>query len=240
MNIPERLKLAIKVGALLTVSIGLIAVQPGPPETDYQQEQIEVIPIALTTSTSLTTTSTTSTTTATTVRTTTSTTSTTTATTTTTVVTIAEPIETETEAIVEIETEPETEAPMPELVETSEGTPGSLIRAGMRGTYYAPGSWNNYSATGGSGRALLDCNYGGDGYARGSIASGYLYNLLGYYQNDGRTTVWLDVSGYPEMNGLYYLDDCSGADVIDFFYNANGNCQFCYAGVVSVDVYYAN
>ena len=234
MNIPERLKLAIKVGAILTVSIGLIAVQPGPPETDYQQEQIEVIPIALTTSTSLTTTSTTLTTTATTVKTTTSTTSTTT------VVTTAEPIETETETIVEIETEPETEAPMPEPIETAEETPGDLIRGGMRGTYYAPGSWNNCSATGGSGRALLDCNYGGDGYAKGSIASGYLYNLLGYYQNGGRTTVWLEVSGYSDMNGLYYLDDCSGADVIDFFYNANGNCQFNYDGVVSVDVYYAN
>lgn len=121
-----------------------------------------------------------------------------------------------------------------------EGVPGDLIQSGMRGTYYAPGDWNGYSETGGSGRALMDCNYGGDGYAKGSIASGYLYNLLGYYANGGRTTVWLCVDSYPEMNGFYYLDDCSGADVIDFFYSANSNCQFSWAGVVSVDVYYAN
>ena len=117
---------------------------------------------------------------------------------------------------------------------------GDLIRIGMRGTYYAPGSWNQYSAIGGSGHSLIDCNYGGDGYAKGSIASGYLYNLLGYYANGGRTTVWLCVDGYPEMSGLYYLDDSSGADVIDFFYSSNSNCQFSQAGVVSVDVYYAN
>lgn len=116
---------------------------------------------------------------------------------------------------------------------------GDLIRIGMRGTYYAPGRWNRYSTTGGSGRSLMDCRHGGDGYAKGSIASGYLYNLLGYYSNGGRTTVWLNVDGYPDMNGLYYLDDCSGADVIDFFYSANRNCQFSRAGVVSVDVYHA-
>lgn len=120
------------------------------------------------------------------------------------------------------------------------GTPGALIYSGMRGTYYAPGSWNGYSATGGSGRSLLDCNGGGDGYAKGSIASRYLYNLLGYHSNGGRTAVWLSVAGYPDMDGIYYLDDCSGANVVDFFYNANGNCQFCYAGVVSVDIYYVN
>lgn len=121
-----------------------------------------------------------------------------------------------------------------------ESAHGDLIRIGMRGTYYAPGSWNQYSAIGGSGHSLIDCNYGGDGYAKGSIASGYLYNLLGYYANGGRTTVWLCVDGYPEMSGLYYLDDSSGADVIDFFYSSNSNCQFSQAGVVSVDVYYAN
>lgn len=149
----------------------------------------------------------------------------------------------ETESVIEA-VEPvveEYESDEPEPYETTQdGAPGDLIQSGMRGTYYAPGDWNGYSETGGSGRALMDCNYGGDGYAKGSIASGYLYNLLGYYANGGRTTVWLCVDGYPEMNGLYYLDDCSGADVIDFFYSANSNCQFSWAGVVSVDVYYAN
>lgn len=154
---------------------------------------------------------------------------------------ITEPVETE--LIVEV-VEPVVDDYEPDEPEPygapQEGAPGDLIRSGMRGTYYAPGSWNGYSATGGSGRALMDCNYGGDGYAKGSIASGYLYNLLGYYANEGRTTVWLYVEGYPEMDGLYYLDDCSGADVIDFFYSANSNCQFSWAGVVSVDVYYAS
>lgn len=147
-------------------------------------------------------------------------------------------------------TEPETEPiepvqpvePETSLVEESEvsetGAPGELIYSGMRGTYYAPGRWNGYSAVGGSGRSLLDCNSGGDGYAKGSIASKYLYNLLGYNFNGGRTAVWLSVDGYPDMEGIYYLDDCSGANVIDFYYNANSNCQFCYAGVVSVDIYY--
>lgn len=143
-----------------------------------------------------------------------------------------------------VSTEAPTEPTVPEVTEPTEapvsGTPGGLIYSGMRGTYYAPGSWNGYSAIGGSGRSLLDCNGGGDGYAKGSIASRYLYDLLGYYSNGGRTAVWLSVAGYPDMDGIYYLDDCSGADVVDFFYNANGNCQFCYAGVVSVDIYYVN
>lgn len=152
--------------------------------------------------------------------------------------TVTEPI------VTEPATESEPEPVVQEVVEPTEapvaGTAGGLIYSGMRGTYYAPGSWNGYSAVGGSGRSLLDCNSGGDGYAKGSIASRYLYNLLGYYSNGGRTAVWLSVAGYPDMDGIYYLDDCSGADVIDFFYNANGNCQFCYAGVVSVDIYYVN
>ena len=173
-------------------------------------------------------------------------TTTTTTTTTTTAVQTKEP---------ELVTEPaKTEAPVevaepvvencepdePKSYEASQEASGDPIRIGMRGTYYAPGRWNRYSTTGGSGRSLMDCNHGGDGYAKGSIASGYLYNLLGYYSNGGRTTVWLNVDGYPDMNGLYYLDDCSGADVIDFFYSANRNCQFSRAGVVSVDVYHAN
>lgn len=160
------------------------------------------------------------------------------------VTTTAEPVTEPEPVVTEPSAEPVPEPPVQEVVEPTEppvaGTPSGLIYSGMRGTYYAPGSWNGYSAVGGSGRSLLDCNGGGDGYAKGSIASRYLYNLLGYYSNGGRTAVWLSVAGYPDMDGIYYLDDCSGADVIDFFYNANGNCQFCYAGVVSVDIHYVN
>lgn len=153
---------------------------------------------------------------------------------------VTEPAETEVPVEVVEPVIEDYEPDEPKSYEASQEAPGDPIRIGMRGTYYAPGSWNRYSTTGGSGRSLMDCRHGGDGYAKGSIASGYLYTLLGYYSNGGRTTVWLNVDGYPDMNGLYYLDDCSGADVIDFFYSANRNCQFSRAGVVSVDVYHAN
>lgn len=174
----------------------------------------------------------------------TTTTSTTTTATTTMGTTTEEPATEPEPVVTEPPVEPETEPSVQEVVEPAEppvtGTPGGLIYSGMRGTYYAPGSWNGYSKVGGSGRSLLDCNGGGDGYAKGSIASRYLYNLLDYYANGGRTAVWLSVAGYPDMDGIYYLDDCSGADVVDFFYNANGNCQFYYDGVVSVDIYSVN
>lgn len=203
--------------------------QTGIVATDIQvePEPVETEPVVVTE------TQTTSTITQTTTTTATTTTLATTAITTSTIAIETETFEVVTEQVVEY-------TPPVEYVETSDTAYGNLIRGGMRGTYYAPGSWNGYSSMGGSGRYLMDCSYGGDGYAKGSIASGYLYNLLGYSANDGRTTVWLNISDYPEMNGLYYLDDCSGADVIDFFYDANANCQFSWAGVVSVDVYYAS
>ena len=206
--------------------------QAGVIATDIQvePETVETEPVVVTETQTTATTTQTATTTTTTSATTTTTTS---EITTSTVAIETAPIEIVTEQVVEY-------TPPVEYVETSDTSYGNLIRGGMRGTYYAPGSWNGYSSMGGSGRYLMDCSYGGDGYAKGSIASGYLYNLLGYYANDGRTTVWLNISDYPEMNGLYYLDDCSGADVIDFFYDANANCQFSWAGVVSVDVYYAS
>lgn len=208
--------------------------QAGVIATDIQvePETIETEPVVVTeTLTTATTTQTTTTTTTTTTSI--ITTATTSEITTSTIAIETAPIEVVTEQVVEY-------TPPVEYVENSDTAYSNLIRSGMRGTYYAPGSWNGYSSMGGSGRYLMDCSYGGDGYAKGSIASGYLYNLLGYYANDGRTTVWLNISDYPEMNGLYYLDDCSGADVIDFFYDANANCQFSWAGVVSVDVYYAS
>lgn len=130
-------------------------------------------------------------------------------------------------------------ATLGESTTTSVTYRGALIRSAIKGTYYAPGSWNGYSGVGGSGRSLLDCSSGGDGYAKGSIASAYLYNLLGYSLND-RTSVWLNIAEYPTMNGIYYLDDCSGGDVIDFFYQENRNCPFENQGVVLVDVYYLN
>lgn len=227
------------IAALALVGCGTDTSQQSRKPIKVQVETSEVcIEVPASSTTTTTTTKTTQTTSKTT------TTSTTTTAASTAVTTTAEPVTEPEPVVIEPQVEPETEPPVQEVVEPTEspvaGTPGALIYSGMRGTYYAPGSWNGYSAVGGSGRSLLDCNGGGDGYAKGSIASRYLYNLLGYYSNGGRTAVWLSVAGYPDMDGIYYLDDCSGADVIDFFYNANGNCQFCYAGVVSVDIHYVN
>ena len=248
MSISENLKLAIKVSSVIAIGAGTVAftaTRPEPPQTPIESIEIDVDAVSETSTTfevtELSTTSTAKTTTTTSTTITTSTTSTTTAATTTT------ETETVTESVTELVTESEetqTEFDLAGALEEEQpvynSSAGSLIQGGMRGTYYAPGSWNGYSSMGGSGRYLLDCNYGGDGYAKGSIASGYLYNLLGYSGNGGRTAVWLEISGYPDMSGVYYLDDCSGADVIDFFYDLSCNCQFCYTGVVSVDVYYVN
>jgi len=136
-----------------------------------------------------------------------------------------------------------TTAPETTMFEFTTTTPdnmpniGGVLRSGVKGTYYAPGSWNGWSNVGGSGRYLLDCKYSSDGFVKGSIASLYLYNLYGYNAHGGRTQVWLEVCGRPEMSGIYYLDDCSGGDVIDFYYDQECNCQFCGQGIVSVDVY---
>lgn len=246
MSISENLKLAIKVSSVIAIGAGTVAftaTRPEPPQPPVESIEIDVESVSETATTfevtKLSTTSTAESTTTSSTTTTTSIISTTTVATTTTEA-VTEPV---TEPVTETE-ELYTEFDLAEALEEEQpdynSSAGSLIRGGMRGTYYAPGSWNNYSNVGGSGRYLLDCNYGGDGYAKGSIASGYLYNLIGYYSNGGRTAVWLEISGYPDMSGVYYLDDCSGADIIDFFYDQNCNCQFCYDGVVSVDVYYAN
>lgn len=246
MSISENLKLAIKVSSVIAIGAGTVAftaTRPEPPQTPVESIELDIESVSETSTTfEATKMSTTSTAESTTTSSTTSTTSTISTTTvaTTTTEAVTEPV---TEPVTETE-EPHTEFDLAGALEEEQpvynSSAGSLIRGGMRGTYYAPGSWNSYSNVGGSGRYLLDCNYGGDGYAKGSIASGYLYNLLGYSGNGGRTAVWLEISGYPDMSGVYYLDDCSGADVIDFYYDQNCNCQFCYAGVVSVDVYYVN
>lgn len=118
---------------------------------------------------------------------------------------------------------------------TSYGT--SFVKTFSRGTYYAYGG----PRYGGSGRNLIDCSYG-DGTVRGSIASSYLYYNYGYNYNGKRTMVYLEVYGYPDMNGYYYLDDSDAGNynVIDFFYLYNSNCPFQRQGVVTVDCYIVN
>lgn len=107
----------------------------------------------------------------------------------------------------------------------------TYVKHFSRGTYYSYGS----PMYGGSGRSLIDCSYG-DGTVKGSVASSYLYYNYGYNRG-GRTMVYLEVNGYPSMNGYYYLDDCDAGnpEVIDFFYLCGGNCQFQTQGVVTVD-----
>lgn len=114
---------------------------------------------------------------------------------------------------------------------TNEGYSISYVKEFSRGTYYAYG----YSCCGGSGRSLIDCSWG-DGTVKGSIASSYLYYNYGYNYNGKRTMVYLEVYGYPSMNGYYYLDDCDAgnSNVIDFYYTYNSNCPFQYQGVVGV------
>lgn len=105
-------------------------------------------------------------------------------------------------------------------------------------TYYPGTQYGDpYSVSGGSGRTLI--GYTGDSSGiRGSVASKYVYNLYGYkYGSNGRTTVYLSFPEYPEMNGYYYLDDCSGDDVVDVFVYYKGDCPFVNAGRVTVDCY---
>lgn len=125
---------------------------------------------------------------------------------------------------------------VPQQTSTTVGSM-SYVKNFSRGTYYAYGG----ARYGGSGRNLIDCSCG-DGTVKGSIASSYLYNNYGYNYNGKRTMVYLEISGYPSMNGYYYLDDsdAGNSNVIDFFYLSNGNCQFQYQGVVSVDCYIVN
>ena len=117
--------------------------------------------------------------------------------------------------------------------------PGELtyVKPFTRGTYYAYGGPRN----GGSQRQLIDCSIG-DGTVKGSIASSYLYQNYGYNYNGKRTMVYLEIEGYSQMSGYYYLDDCDAgnSNVIDFFFLYESNCPFKEQGVVQVDCYIVN
>lgn len=121
----------------------------------------------------------------------------------------------------------------PTITTTPSGLQLEFVKTFTRGTYYAYGG----PRKGGSGRQLIDCSQG-EGGVKGSIASRYLYDLYGYNYNGKRTMVYLEVEGYSQMNGFYYLDDsCAKGhnNVIDFFFLYNSNCPFQYQGVVKVD-----
>lgn len=113
----------------------------------------------------------------------------------------------------------------------------TYVKSFTRGTYYAYGGPRN----GGSQRQLIDCSIG-DETVKGSIASSYLYQNYGYNYNGKRTTVYLEIEGYSQMSGYYYLDDCDAgnSNVIDFFFLYESNCPFKEQGVVQVDCYIVN
>ena len=117
--------------------------------------------------------------------------------------------------------------------------PGELtyVKHFTRGTYYAYGG----SRKGGSQRQLIDCSIG-DGTVKGSIASSYLYRNYGYNYNGKRTMIYLEIEGYSQMSGYYYLDDCDAgnSNVIDFFFLYESNCPFKEQGIVQVDCYIVN
>ena len=100
-------------------------------------------------------------------------------------------------------------------------------------TYYPATAYYD-GVCGGSGRTLRGYGDYNDGI-RGSIASRSLWSTYGYDRN-GRTTVYLEFPSYPEMNGVYFLDDCSAyCGIIDVFVWSEWACPFGQAGVISAD-----
>lgn len=103
------------------------------------------------------------------------------------------------------------------------------------GTYYPATAYYD-GVCGGSSRTLLGYGDYGDNI-RGSIASRSLQETYGYNRN-GRTTVYLEFPEFPEMDGLYYVDDCSAHyGIIDVFVWSSSACPFGVKGKTPVDCY---
>lgn len=103
------------------------------------------------------------------------------------------------------------------------------------GTYYPATAYYN-GVCGGSSRTLLGYGDYGDNI-RGSIASRSLQEAYGYKRN-GRTTVYLEFPEFPEMNGYYYVDDCSAYyGIIDVFVWSDTACPFGVKGKTPIDCY---
>ena len=111
-----------------------------------------------------------------------------------------------------------------------------FIKTFSRGTYYC---YEKSNVKGGSGRTLIDCSSCGE--IKGSVACRYIYSAYGY-NHCSRTTVYLEIPQYSEMNGYYYVDDaCASYDVVDFYYDYKNNCQFKDFGIISnIDCYIVN
>ena len=105
----------------------------------------------------------------------------------------------------------------------------------FKATYYPATAYYD-GVCGGSERTLLGYGDYGDNI-RGSIASRSLWSSYGYNRN-GRTTVYLEFPSYPEMSGLFYVDDCSAwYGIVDVFVWSSSACPFGNVGVTSVDCY---
>lgn len=108
------------------------------------------------------------------------------------------------------------------LDETITDTNEEYIGSFSRGTFYTTGSY------GGSGRTLVS------GY---SIASRAIYEMYGY----GNYEIRIECDSFPELNGIYSLDDCSAEgnyEVIDFWFAPNDvPAYFREIGVVEVRAY---
>ena len=106
--------------------------------------------------------------------------------------------------------------------ETITDTNEEYISSFSRGTFYTTGSY------GGSGRTLVS------GY---SIASRAIYEMYGY----GNYEIRIECDSFPELNGIYSLDDCSAEgnyEVIDFWFAPNDvPAYFREIGVVEVRAY---
>ena len=103
------------------------------------------------------------------------------------------------------------------------------------GTYYPATAYYD-GVCGGSTRTLLGYGDYGDNI-RGSIASRSLQEAYGYKRN-GRTTVYLEFPEFPEMNGYYYVDDCSAYyGIIDVFVWSDATCPFGVKGKTPIDCY---
>lgn len=119
-------------------------------------------------------------------------------------------------------------------VTTTTVGPSELYLGDFCGTYYR-GDVN--PCPGGSGRMLIDCATGGMG-VKGSVACRFVWSRYGYSYCGSRTVVRIEVPSHPEMNGMYYVDDCCAYDsVVDFYYPDYSTCPFQYDGVIGCKVW---
>ncbi len=104
----------------------------------------------------------------------------------------------------------------------------------FRGTYYRG---NCVPCKGGSGRWLKSCYVSND-EIRGSVACRAVYEAYGYSLNGEPTVVRIACSSYPEINGLYTVDDCCASlRVIDFYFEDYSRCPWQFDGVIDVEAW---